>query len=81
VEFLPADNNILEVGRKRIELILIEVILKDMDLILSGVERFINVDGCSVEFDELEDVLHTQGDEEVLAGISGNDHATIEDCG
>ncbi len=57
---IPSNNDVFEVGRERSVGILMEVILKNVDSVLSGVKRFTGVDGSVVEADELENIAHSR---------------------
>ena len=50
---IPANNSVLKVGRERIKEIFAEVILKNMNLVLSRVKRFVDIDGGIIELDEV----------------------------
>ena len=43
------------------KMMLVQIVLENIDLILSRLERFAYVDGSSVLFDELENVFHARG--------------------
>ena len=73
---IPSNNDVFEVGRDRSVGILTEVVLKDMDSVASGVNRFTDVDGSSGEGDKVEDVFHSIW--KVLECVGRNDHPTVE---
>jgi hypothetical protein len=57
---IPSNNDVFEVGRERSVGILMEVILKNVDSVSSGVKRFTDVDGSVVKADELENIAHSR---------------------
>ena len=57
---IPSNNDVLEVGRERSVGILMEVILKNVDSVSSGVKRFTDVDGSIVKADELGNIAHSR---------------------
>ncbi len=57
---IPSNNDVFEVGRERSVGILREVILKNVDSVLSGVKRFTDVDGSIAKADELENIAHSR---------------------
>ncbi len=59
---IPSNNDVLEVGRERSVGILTEVLLKNMNSVVSGVKRFMDVDGGIVKADELENIVHSRGE-------------------
>ena len=57
---IPSTDDVFEVGRERSVGILTEVILKNVDSVLSGVKRFTDVDGSVAKADELENIAHSR---------------------
>ncbi len=58
---IPSNDDVLEVGRERSVGILTEVLLKNMNSVVSRVKRFMDVDGGVVKADELENISHSRG--------------------
>ena len=53
---IPSNNDVLKVGRDRSVGVLAEVILKNVDSILSGVKGFTDINGSIQSANEMEDV-------------------------
>ena len=73
---IPSNNDVLEVGRDRSVGVLTEVILKNVDSILSGVKGFTDVDGSIVKADELENIANSR--RKMLEGIRRDDYAAVD---
>ncbi len=58
---IPFNNDVLKVGRERSVGILTEVLLKNMNSVVSRVKRSTDVDGGVVKADELENIPHSRG--------------------
>ena len=76
---IPFNDDVLEVGRDRIVGILTEVILKNVDSILSGVKRFTDIDVSIVKADEVENVANSR--RKMLEGIRRDDYVAVDGGG
>jgi len=76
---IPFNDDVLEVGRDTIVGVLTEVILKNVDSILSGVKRFMDVDGSIFKADEVENIANSR--RKMLEGIRRDDYAAVDGGG